>query len=71
MGDTEVRGLDITTPFGDPIRGISVKVGNQMPDWKRWELIKKFRAEMEKERLVVRQVSGTELHGYGEARRPI
>jgi len=71
VGDTEVKQGQVTTPFGDTIQGISVKVGDQMPDWKKWELIKKFREEMEKEHLTVHQVSGTELHGFGEARRPI
>lgn len=71
VGETEVTVGDLTTPFGDSINGVSVKVGDQMPDWKKWELIKKFRQEMEKENLVVRQVSGTELHGYGDIRRSI
>lgn len=61
----------ITTPYGDFLQGISVKVGAQMPDWKRFELIKKFRQEMERENLTVRQVSGTELHGYAEVKRSI
>ena len=58
-------------PSGDSVRGIAVKFGDQMPDWKRWELIKKFRSEMEQDNLVVSQVSGTELHGYSQTRRSI
>ena len=64
VGDTKVEQGLVTSSFGDEIQGIKVTIGKIMADHEMHELIMKFRQEFEVGGMVVKRVSGTELHGY-------